>query len=154
MLERAKSGKKPLKEFTNDNLPPRPSGGAGLTVAASMSPTSETGEEAQAGTSTTTEGSPGVHDEKYYRNAMRELRTRQEMHQRQLAVLEQKLSQNQMQFYADPQKTLEQEFSRADVNKFTRQIEEKKQEIAADETAIEDLRDQLRREGGPSGWLR
>jgi hypothetical protein len=42
----------------------------------------------------------------------------------------------------------------SDVYKLQDQIANKKAQIAADQEAIEDLREQLRREGGDAGWLR
>lgn len=98
-----------------------------------------------------------MHDEKYYRDEMGNLQARLDTHRRQLSVLEQKLAQGDMQYYPDPQKTLEQTSTpsfRSDVNKLQDDIAKKKQDIADDERAIEDLRDQLRREGSPAGWLR
>lgn len=179
--KRAEAERKPSKVFTNDNLPARPTG-RGLTVAAQMSPEArseqenatepqsmeseaseaETAEstEAEAQAAETTEPPPSgsesgdVHDEEWYRGRAGEIRGRLEVHQRQLSVLEQKLAQNQMQFYGDPNKTLQQEFSRSDVTGLTQDVEKKKQEIADDEQALSDLQDQLRREGAPSGWLR
>jgi SMC interacting uncharacterized protein involved in chromosome segregation len=47
-----------------------------------------------------------------------------------------------------------QQYSRGDIDKFTADIEAKKQQIAKDEKAIDDLHDQLRQEGGDPGWLR
>jgi hypothetical protein len=179
--QREQATRKPSKVFTNENLPARPKG-RGLTVAAQMSSdvTTEQGDETQAdsmeseapeadGTESaeaethaaetadpaSAESESGdVHDEEWYRNQAGQIRSQLDLHQRQLRVLEQKLSQNQMQFYGDPNKTLQQEFSRKDVVDLTQDIETKKQEIAADEQAMSDLQDQLRREGGPSGWLR
>lgn len=173
---REKAAKKPAKEFSNDNLPARPAAG-GLTVAAEMSTEAQgegkkteeaaSTEGTPSGTATTTEPSkptkvgqaeePPAHDEAYYRDAMGKLRDRLAMHQRQLSVLEQKLSQGEMQYYADPQKALEQSSTpsvNADTNKLRDDIEKKKQDIADDEKAMEDLRDQLRSEGGPPSWLR
>ena len=69
-------------------------------------------------------------------------------------MLQQKLGQNQMQYYNDPNKSLLQQYSRDDINKFTADIDAKKQQVADDEKAIEDLHEQLRREGGDPGWLR
>jgi TATA-binding protein-associated factor Taf7 len=179
--QREQAARKPSKVFTNENLPARPTG-RGLTVAGQMSaeapseqteetqaesseskePEAEEKEAAQAETKTPETAAPAstdsessdVHDEGYYRSRAGELRSQREMHQRQLSVLEQKLAQNQMQFYGDPNKTLQQEFSRKDVVDLAQDIEKKKQEIAADEQAISGLQDQLRREGAPSGWLR
>jgi hypothetical protein len=155
--QREKAGKKPAKEFTNDNLPARPAA-AGLTVAAEMSAESQekTTEEPENTEAATTESAP-AHDEKYYRDEMSKLQTRLETHRRQLSVLEQKMSQGDMQYYANPQKTLEQTSTPSfysDVNKLRDEMAKKKQEIAGDEQAMENLRDQLRREGAPPGWLR
>jgi hypothetical protein len=85
---------------------------------------------------------------------MAELRSRLELHQRELSVLQQKQGQDQMQFYGDPNKTLQQEYSRSDINKVTDEAAKKQAEIDGDNRAIQDLQDQLRREGAPSGWLR
>ena len=79
---------------------------------------------------------------------------RKQLHERELAVLQQKLSQNQVQFYPDPNKSLLQEYTRSDINKLQQDIDKKKWEIAGDDKALADLEDQLRREGGEPGWLR
>jgi DNA polymerase sigma len=42
----------------------------------------------------------------------------------------------------------------SDIYKLQDQIAKKKAEVAADQEAIENLREQLRREGGDAGWLR
>jgi hypothetical protein len=85
---------------------------------------------------------------------MSELQANLDLHKRELSVLQQKLNLNQMQYYNDPQKALEQQYSRDDINKRTAAVDAKKQQIADDEKAIEDLRDQLRRESGDPSWLR
>ena len=154
--ERATSGQKSVRVFTNDNLPHGP-GSGGISVVGSMSAVtpSQPGPpagEAAAGTSTAE--SSGTHDEKYYRERMSELRARLELHQRELSVLQQKGGQGEMQYYSDPNKTLQQEYSRSDINKRGDELAQKQAEIDADNRAIQDLQDQLRREGAPSGWLR
>ena len=151
---RATSQEKPKKVYTNDNLPPKTSGG--VSVAGQMSATVEAprgGESAQAGAAGSAQGAD-VHDEKYYRKTMGELRSQLDLRKRELGVLEQKLAQGSMQFYTDPNKTLQEEYSRSGINKLQEDIEKKKQDIAAAERAISDLEDQLRREGAPPGWLR
>ena len=81
----AKSGEKPAKETSGNE--------AGKESA--KAPTAETGEQ--------------THGEKYYRERMSKLQDRLEIDQRELSVLEQKLGQNQMQYYPDPNKGLLQE---------------------------------------------
>ena len=94
------------------------------------------------------------HDEKYYRERQSKLQDQLDTHKRELDVLQQKLGQNNMQYYPDPNKTLQQEYTREDINKLTAEIDAKKQQVADDEKALDDLRDQLRQEGGDAGWLR
>jgi hypothetical protein len=159
---RPKAGQKP-KVFTNDNLPTRateesPTAAAGTSATPSEEKGAEPGgptaakEEAKGGSKA--KSSTEVHDEKYYRTRMDELQAQLQLHQRELSVLQQKTSQNEMQFYTNPNKGLQEQYSRSDINKGQSAIEKKQEEIAADEKAMEDLRDQLRREGGDAGWLR
>jgi hypothetical protein len=169
--QRAKSEEK-SKVFTNDDL-------------ATLSPSPEHSAASPAKPSTTTkEAKPGekpvkksggneaekksakatpaktgeeTHGEKYFRDHMSKLQDRLEIHQRELSVLQQKLGQNQMMYYPDPNKGLVQQSgptAMSDVYNLQDQIAKKKVEIAADQEAIEDLREQLRREGGDAGWLR
>jgi hypothetical protein len=161
---------KSVRIWSNENMPRRPAG-EGLTAARGMSavpaamepaggedaappPSPESASSTDAAPSAEAGGSDAVHDEPYYRKRMTELRGRRDLHQRQLAVLQQKQSQGQLQYYADPNKTLQQEYSRSDINQGNDEISQKQQEIAADEQAMQDLQDQLRREGHPPGWLR
>lgn len=130
---------KPAKVFTNDDIP-RGSGGINV-VGLGASSAAPKASEAQ-------------HNEHYYRKTMSELQAKLELDQRQLAVLQQQLSLNQLQYYPNPLETLHQEYSRSDINKLQDDIEAKQQEIKSDEDAISDLRTQLQREGGDPGWLR
>jgi hypothetical protein len=153
--KREKAAAKPQTVFTNDNLPARPSQ-EGPTAAGGMAPAEGEKPKAEAG-APSGEPSREAHDEKYYREKMKELQSQLDVHQRELAVLEQKTSQAQVQYYSDPNKTLQQSSTPAfysDVNKLRDEIDKKKQQIADDEKAIEDLQGQLRREGGAPGWLR
>src|SRR5271167_4358087 len=115
---------KPVRVFTNDDIP---TGSGGISVIG-LSPSSATAE-----------GSAAEHNEHYYRKTMSELQAKLELDQRQLAVLQQQLNINQLQYYPDPNKTLHQEYSRSDINKLREEIEAKQQEIKSDEDAISDL---------------
>jgi len=157
--QRAKSGEK-SKVFTNDDLatlspsttakeaksgekPAKKTSGNEAGKESEKAPPAETGEQ--------------THGEKYYRERMSKLQDRLQIDQRELSVLEQKLGQNQMQYYPDLNKGLLQESgptALSDIHKLQDQIAKKKAEIAADQEAIDDLREQLRREGGDAGWLR
>lgn len=157
--QRAKAAKKPAKVYSNDNLPKRQPGEA-LTMAGGISnevpppPPDASASGGTGGGEAASSGPAGAHDEKYFRAKMAELRDRLENHQRLLNVMQQKQSQGQTQYYSDPNKTLQQEFSRSDATKAVDDVAKMQQNIADDEKAMDDLRDQLRREGGEPGWLR
>jgi predicted RNase H-like nuclease (RuvC/YqgF family) len=137
---------KPVKVFTNDNLTAPKDTGTG----SSASPA----EKSSAAPSQAPAAPATAHDAKYFRTQQSALQDQLDTHKRQLDVLQQKLGQNQMQFYTDPNQSLQQQYSREDVNKLTTDIDAKKKQIADDEKAIDDLRDQLRHEGGDPSWLR
>jgi hypothetical protein len=153
--KREKAGQKPVKVFTNDNLPSRPASESS-TAATGLSDT--TPKESKSEASATEEKSTGGdHDEKYYRTQMKELQDQLDLHQRELAVLEQKGGDQLQMFTTDPNKNLQQTSTpayAADQGKLQDQIQKKKDQIADDQKAMDDLRDQLRREGGDPGWLR
>jgi hypothetical protein len=170
--QRAKSEKK-SKVFTNDDLATLPPSGE-RSAASPAKSSSTTAKEAKPGEkpATKTSGNEAgkesakapqaetgeqTHGQEYYREHMSKLQDRLQIDQRELSVLEQKLGQNQMQYYPDPNKGLLQESgptAMSDIHKLQDQIDKKKAEIAADQQAIDDLREQLRREGGDAGWLR
>jgi predicted RNase H-like nuclease (RuvC/YqgF family) len=170
--QRAKSQAKP-KVFTNDNLPTQSPSGEPSAASPAKSP-SRIIQEAKSGEKPaqktggneaekeSTKAPPAdtgeqAHGEKYYRERMSKLKDRLEIDQRELSVLEQKLGLNQMQYYPDPNKGLLQESgptAMSDIYKLQDQIAKKRSEVAADQQAIDDLREQLRREGGDAGWLR
>jgi hypothetical protein len=97
------------------------------------------------------------HGEKYFRKRISKLTDRLETDQRELEVLEEKLGQGQIMYYPNPMRGLYQESgptAMSDVHKLQDQIAQKKTDIEKDEEAIDNLREQLRREGGDPGWLR
>ena len=136
--EQGQSSIKPPKVYTNANLP---SGSGGVTV---LGPAPES-EPAPA--------SEGKHGPAYFANRMAELQQNLDTHQRELAVLQQKLGQSNVQFYRDPNKELQQQYSRSDIDKLTGAIEEKKKQIEADQKAISDLQQDVQSAGGSPDWL-
>ena len=156
--------------FTSDDLTARsPSSGRPAASPANASTTSEQGKaeekpvkessdkeaEKESAKPTKTEEEP--HGEKYFRNRMSKLQDQLDIHQRELSVLQQKLGQGEMLYYPNPNQGLLQQSgptAMSDVYKLQDQIAKKKAEVAADQEAIESLREQLRREGGDPGWLR
>ena len=49
---------------------------------------------------------------------------------------------------------MQQQLTRSDINDKTAKIDAKKKEIEADQQAIDDAQDELRKAGGDPGWAR
>lgn len=151
--EKSKDKSKPAMVVTNDTIPH-------AEAITDNSPANKTetsgGKQTPEGSKSADAAKPkqGEHNEAYYRSQKASLQARLDLDQRELSVLQQKLGQNDMQYYNDPNKTLQQEYSRSDITKLQDEITKKQQQIADDQKALDDLRDQLRREGGDPGWLR
>jgi hypothetical protein len=151
--ERERQKQKPVAVFTNGNLPSRVSLGI-----ASVNLEKGTKEKAQTngkGSAETTASRD--HGENYFRSKANRLRSQMEFHRRQLAVLKQQMGIARMQYYPNPQKTLEQESSPAfqkDIDKLRARIAKAEKAVANDQEAMEDLQQELRQERGDPGWIR
>jgi hypothetical protein len=144
--ERARDTRKPVKVFTNDSVPT--SGGISVigpppSEEAAGNPGATPSDSDQARTKQKQEA----------REQFRKLSSDLNLHQRELAVLQQKLNLAQVQFSFNPNETLQQETFRTDINKLTQDVEEKRRQVADDQQAISDLQDQVHREGGDTSWL-
>jgi hypothetical protein len=146
--EQKKEPAKPAKVFTNDNLPPV--GGVNTVGTPSVeSPGGEapaTGEEKPA--------QAGAGDEKTWREKFATLRQKLEKDKADLDVMQRELGVLDVQYYPDPVKGMQQSVTRSDINDKTAKIEAKKKEIEADQQAISDAEDALRKSGGDAGWAR
>lgn len=151
--EREKEKQKPVAVFTNDNLPHQ--GSLGM-VSATLEKGAQEGEQTKKSTSARATASE-EHGEKYFRSKAENIRSQMELHQRQLAVLKQQLGLAKMQYYPNPQKTLEQESTPAfetDVGKLRAKIAKAEEAVANDQRAIDNLQQELRRDNGDPGWIR
>jgi chromosome segregation ATPase len=143
--DRIQENKKPVKVFTNESVPRE----GGLSVIGPAG-----GGEIPDVTSS---GGPEDQDlaqlRQQFRDQLRERNSTLDMHQRELVVLQAKLNLAEPQYYSDPNKALQQQTFRTDINELTRKIEEKKQQVAEDERAISDLRDEALRQGANESGL-
>ena len=150
--ERKKVKQKPVAVFTNDDIPSR-----GLLGIATVNPGESPKVKGQAAARTVPSATPAEERGKnYFRSKAEKIHSRMDLHQRQLAILKQQLGLASMQYYPDPQKTLEQESTPAfqtDVNKLRTKISNAEKAISEDQKALEDLQTELRREGGDPGWV-
>src|SRR4051812_20089807 len=72
--------------------------------------------------------------------------------EKELDILQREDNKAQMQYYSDPQKAMNEQYSRKDINEKTAKITAKKQEVAQLKQQISDMEDELRKDGGDPGW--
>lgn len=143
-----KKAPKAARVFTNDNIP---SAGGVSEVGVASQPSSDSGTapDAQAKGAAKT-GS--AKDEAGWRARFAQLRHKLEQDQAELDIMQRELGVLNVQYYSDPNKAMQQQLSRDDINKKTDAIEKKKAQVAADQQAISDAEDDLRKAGGDPGW--
>jgi hypothetical protein len=145
--EAKKEQPKPARVFDNDNLP----GGTISTVGKAEEPKKDG--DASADTSADTKKS-GSNAEKDWKEKFARLRAKEEHDKQDLEVLQRELGVLNIQNYSDPVKTMQQGVTRSDINNKVAAIDAKQKAIEADEQAITDAEDELRKTGGDSGWAR
>lgn len=144
--EKRKAAAPAKKTYTNDDM--------GVARPDSPAPAADTAGAAAAAGSADAAGKAEETPEQKWRKRFAEAREKLAAAEKELALLQRELSENQVQYYADPQKTLEQEVFRSDINNKRKSIEDKQKEIAAIKQSIEDMERQMRAEGGYPGWAR
>lgn len=141
--EKAKTAPANIKSFTNDDLSNiRANGVSTVGVAPGAL-------AAEANAKPTTEPKK---DEAYWRKRFADARLKLSIAQKELDIMQKELNTLQTQFYTDPNKELQQQYSREDINNKTAKIDAKKQEIAQLQQALDDLTEELRQSGSPAGW--
>jgi hypothetical protein len=139
------AGAKPARVFNNDNIPT--TGGV-----------SAVGQNTAAGAGDGSAGAPAAASsaagEAEWRSRFAKLRKKLEQDQAELDIMQRELGVLDVQYYNDPVKSMQQGYSRSDINEKTEKIEAKKKTIEADQQAIADAEDELQKAGGDSGWAR
>lgn len=153
--EQRKNLAKPAIVYTNDNLPAP--GGAVNMIGSTPAPAKETAAAPTAAAGKekeSAEKAPAKKDEGYWRKRFADARLKLSLDQQALSVMQRELGELEKQYYPDPQKAMEQQYSRKDINDKRAKIEEKQKEIEQDQQALANLEDELRASGGDPGWAR
>jgi len=146
------AGAKPARVFTNDNIPTQ-RGVSAVGVAPAADNAEGTG--AAAGAVAPASDKPAAAaGESAWRERFAHLRKKLEQDQADLDLMQRELGVLDVQYYNDPVKSMQQGYSRSDINEKTDKIEAKKKTIEADEQAITDAEEELQRAGGDPGWAR
>jgi hypothetical protein len=142
--------------FDNDNIPKQ--GGISAVgvepTASSGDSDKSSGDDKGANGGASKSGPPSGNDEKAWRQVFKDLHHRLDQDQEDLDLSQRELGVDNVQFYTDPVKGMQQGLTRSDINDKTAKIDELKKKVDADKQAIEDAEAQLRAAGGDIGWSR
>jgi hypothetical protein len=151
-----KETSRPPRVFTNDNLPT--AGGLSTVGAASSASSSDAGPDKTDKTGETGKTPGGAfgpgNSERVWRDRFAKLNHKLESDKQDLDVMQRELGVLDVQYYNDPVKAMQEQLTRDDINKKSADIDAKKKQIEADQQAIDDAQDELRRAGGDPGWAR
>lgn len=146
--EKAKATAPAKKSYTNDNVSSLRSNEISV-----LAPNPNAVKDNAPDTAKPADQKPeSAKDEAYWRKRFSEARTKLALAEKDLDVSQRELNLLQTQYYADPNKALQQQLSRDDINAKTARVDEKKEEVAKLTQAIEDLKDEMRHAGGLPGW--
>jgi len=177
--ERAKKGvaapAKASRVFTNENLPRQGGLSTSDTGAAPKAKAGEAKEgEAKEGEAKAegkegekkTEGKEGekktegeaakptAEVEKEYREKAAKLRDALATEERRLDVLQRESNLAGIQYYSDPNRAMNEQYSRNELNTRQAEIDKQKATVEAARRAISSLEDELRKKNLPPGWAR
>ncbi len=158
--EKKKEAQKPKKVYTEDDISTKKSDIS--VVGAAPAPAEEkaaTGAAKPADTAgqNAAEGEEKKEDpnsESAWRKRFGKLRDKISTVQQELDILQREQNKGSVQYYSDPTKAMNEQYSRDEVNKRTAKIDAKKKELAALQQQWSDLEDELRRNHGDPGWAR
>jgi len=152
--EQKKEAPKPKKVFTNDDIAPAPATSAAQNQAANKGAQAQAAGKESAAAKDSGAPKQDPNGEAAWRKRFADQRTKIAKAQAELDVLQRELQKSQVQYYPDPQKAMQQQYSRKDVNDTQAKIDAKKQEIAQLQQQLSDMEDQLKQSGGDPGWAR
>ena len=149
---------KPKRVYTDDDVkpavatPPTPSTGTG--AAGDTAGTAADAKKNPDGTGGRADAASDKNSETAWRTRFKKQRDDITRAEQELDVLQRESQKQQLEYYPDPQKALSEQNSRKDINERDAKIAAKRKEIADLKLGLDDLEDQLKKDGGDSGWAR
>jgi hypothetical protein len=148
--EQQKATPKPKKVYTEDDIKPAtPASDPGPAPAAGAQATPGNGPDPAANG-----GSKGDDAEKAWRKRFQDQRDKIAAAEKELDILQREDDKAQLQYYKDPTKAMNEQYTRKDINDKNAKIDQKKQQIADLKQQLSDMEDELRKSGGDPGWAR
>ena len=142
--EQKANAPKPKKVLTNDDIP------EAKTEAPAATASGKPGEAAKADASS----GDDAKTEEAWKKRFAAQKDKISSAERELDVMQRELQKEQVQYYNDPQKAMQQQYDRSDIKEKNAKIDEKKKEIEALKQQMTDMEDEMRKAGGDPGWAR
>jgi hypothetical protein len=157
--EDKKNAPKDKKVYTDDDVRPAPAPANTQSAAPPSGTAPASGDVPAAADATKAPGTDAAApadktDEKGWRSRFQARRDQIATAEKDLDILQREEEKAQIQYYPDPQKALEEGYSRKDINDKDAKIAAKKDEIAKLKQGLSDLEDELHKSGGDPGWAR
>ena len=153
--EQKKVAPKAKKVFTDDDLKPAeqpaPTASSGRDTA---SPDQAKGDKSHPAPAETDALKENPNSEKAWRKRFADQHQKISDAEQELDVLEREAQKASVQFYSDPQKGMNEQFTRNEINEKNAKIEAKKKQLADLRQQLSNMEDQLRASGGDPGWAR
>jgi hypothetical protein len=156
--EEKKVAPKAKKVFSDDDVAPRAAAPAPTPAPSAAAPTGTArpaaalAKQAKAGAEQQKEEDPN--SETAWRKRFADQRRKISDAEAELDVLQREASKADLQYYSDPQKAMNEQLTRDEINKKNEKIAAKKKEIESLKQQLSDMEDQLRAAGGEPGWAR
>lgn len=160
--EKKKEAQKPKKVYTEDDISTKKSDISVVGQAPAPADTkSATGDAKPADASATGQTAAPAEEKKEdpnseaaWRKRFGSLRQKIATAQQELDILQREENKGGVQYYSDPTKAMNEQYSREEINKRASKIDAKKKELAALQQQWSDLEDDLRKNHGDPGWSR
>jgi hypothetical protein len=147
--EQQKAAPKPKKIYTDDDVKPAtPPPDAGPAAGGAQAAPGSGPDAAANG------ASKGDDSGKAWRKRFQDLRDKIAAAEKELDILQREDDKAQVQYYNDPTKAMNEQYTRKDINDKNAKIAQKQQQIADLHKQHDDLEDELRKSGGDPGWAR
>lgn len=154
--EQKKVAPKPKKVFTDDDVKPaeQPAPPAATSGTASANPDEAKLDKTQAAPAQNGGPKEDPNSEKAWRKRFADQHQKISDAEQELDVLQREAQKADVQYYSDPQKAMNEQFTRNEINEKNAKIEAKKKQLADLRQQLSDMEDQLRASGGDPGWAR
>jgi chromosome segregation ATPase len=157
--EKKKDAPKPKRVYTEDDISVKKSdisvvGTAPVQPDATAAPAQANPDAAKADGNAKPQQKEDPNSEKAWRARFDALRTKIATAEQELDVLQREENKAGVQYYSDPTKAMNEQYSREEINKKAAKIDAKQKQIAALKQQWDDLETALRKAGGDPGWAR